>query len=482
MKSVSASIGSRVAYVTFTPANWIVMIVFIAALSLFSMNAYLTFAALVCLPLFASSLWRIGEPPILFFAVSFQWLQASAKIFDANIRGLTLQDYYVGWRIDDAIWLNLIGLVVLSIGTRVSLRHFDRDKSIDLAREVASMSIQKIWYAYLAFVLFSLLAQNYIWIFPRLSQIMLALLNFKWVLFFLLAMVVLGQRQKLQWLLLAILIELLIGFTGFFAGFKQVFFVLVLVYLTYIKVYTKKVILLSLLAVIVLGYMMVIWSAVKTEYRDYVNLGTGKQRVLVNVEERLDKIVELYTSVDAEMFYTGIESLAKRVAYVDYFARVLERVPGNVPHEEGKLWGSAIGHVIQPRLFFPDKSVLLSDTVFTEKYTGYQLIRQGGRDTTVPLGYMTESYIDFGPVYMYVPIFLIGFLWGLMYRYFLGTSTEVVFGYGIAVAVLINANQLEISATKLVGAILMGFIAMALLQKLFVPTVHKAFRVDEKPV
>ena len=39
--------------------------------------------------------------------------------------------------------------------------------------------------------------------------------------------------------------------------------------------------------------------------------------------------------------------------------------------------------------------------------------------TSIGIGYMAESYIDFGPIYMFVPILLLGVFYGLIYRYFI---------------------------------------------------------------
>jgi len=479
LKDVSEFLGNRIRYIAFPPAVWVCMTIVFVIVAALSTNEYLTFASLICLPFFATLLWRIGEPPVLFFAVCFQWLQASIKIFDANARGMTLQDFYSGWRIDDAIWLSLIGLVVLSIGMRIALRGFTEDRSLNLTKEVETLSIQKIWCAYVAFTLFSFLLQEFTWMLPRARQAINVLLNIKWIIFFMLSMTVIGQSKNYYFLIIAVVIELVIGFTAFFSEFKQVFFVLALASLTFIRIFTKKVLIVSLFSIIVVGFLLIVWGAVKKDYREVVNLGTGTQAVLAPFQVRFDKIIELYKNVDETTLKEGLEAFASRVAYVDYFARVMERVPENIPYEDGKQWGAAIGHVMRPRLFFPDKSALPSDTLVTEKYTGYMLVLQGGEHTNVPLGYMTESYIDFGPVYMFVPLFIVGLCWGLIYRYFMNTNNEVLLSYGIAVAVLIHANQLEISLAKMLGGILAGFLVMAIVKKFLVPALHRSFVIKE---
>jgi hypothetical protein len=478
--AVDENRGLQIQYISFKPEAWLATTISVWVLGSFTANPSLTVASLMCLPVFACLLWRVGEPPVLFFAVGFQWLQASTKIFDANIRGVPLQDYFLGWRIDEAIWLCLIGLVVLSVGVRTALTGFHPDSKKTLSNEVQELSIDKIWYLYLAFTVFVFFVQNYMWAYPRIFQLLHATLGFKWVLFFLLSMTVIGQRRRLYLLVFAFLLELMNGFSSFFSDFKQVFFILILAHLTFASIYTRRAVIVSTIASVTVVFLLIVWAAVKDEYRDYVNQGTGHQAVYVSYEDQLRKIVDLYTEIDATLLLQGFEELAKRVAYVDYFARVIEVVPDEMPHEQGKLWGNAVTHVLMPRLLFPDKADLELDTLLTEKYTGYQLILQGGWYTNVPLGYMAESYIDFGPVVMFLPILLIGLGWGFMYRYFLNAGSHKLFGYGIAVAVLVSANQLEITTTKLLGGMLVGFVVMALVQRLLVPSMHKALFTEVK--
>ena len=150
------------------------------------------------------------------------------------------------------------------------------------------------------------------------------------------------------------------------------------------------------------------------------------------------------------------------------FAYVLKRVPDSIPHENGKLWGKAIRHVLMPRIFFPEKARLRSDSELTMIYTGL-VLASDAQGTSISMGYMAESYVDFGSVFMYVPILILGALWGGIYRYFVSRGYPRLFGYAVSVAVVINANQFGVHATKLMGSMLMSFIVMALLLKFALP-------------
>ena len=162
----------------------------------------------------------------------------------------------------------------------------------------------------------------------------------------------------------------MVGVTGYFSEFKTGLFILVIAYLTVrAAVRPAMVASMALLTAFLLSLGLV-WTAVKIDYRAYLNQGTGQQVVLVPVQDRLAKLGELVMGLNGEQFGNAAPRLVDRIAYVDYFADVIHRVPEIVPHEEGRLWWAAVAHVLQPRLLFPDKPVLDSNSVLTMKYTG----------------------------------------------------------------------------------------------------------------
>jgi hypothetical protein len=137
---------------------------------------------------------------------------------------------------------------------------------------------------------------------------------------------------------------------------------------------------------------------------------------------------------------------------VNFFALALENVPNRVPYENGGLWTGSIMHILTPRLLFPDKPAL-DDSERTRLYTGVQVagVESG---TSIGIGYVGESYIDFGPVWMFAPIFLLGILYGLINRFFLTRTKYKLLGAALAVSVLIfNAYEIETSNVKLLGGV-----------------------------
>ena len=454
-------------YVRVPELGWLTLVV-LTAMGLLSPNPSLTLAVWWTVPLFVALLWRRYEPPILLFAVSIQWVAVTTKVFHANIIGVSVSELFLDDVIIEAIVRGLVGLIVLALGMRVALMGLPAKGRNELWVEARGLSETHVWYAYWLALILGIFLQGIIWSTPRLAQILLPVFNIKWVFFFLLAVCVFTKKRGYFLLWSVVGVEVIIGFSGYFSGFKQVFFVLTVAYLTMgKKLRGTRLFFVAAICAIVFS-LSVVWMAVRDDYRYFVSGGTRMQVVTVSVERRLTKLINLIRDASGKAYIDGIEGLANRIAYVDMFANVLNYVPSVMPHEDGRLWGKAIRHILIPRILFPEKGRLESDSELTMKYTGLRLASYA-QGTSVSMGYMTESYIDFGPIWMYFPVFVIGALWGGMYRYFITSGRSIILNYGTAVAVLINANQFEMHSTKLIGSMVMSFIVMALLLKFVLP-------------
>ena len=141
--------------------------------------------------------------------------------------------------------------------------------------------------------------------------------------------------------------------------------------------------------------------------------------------ERMSKFWDLIVNADAGELARGADALVSRVAYVEMLSHVLRRVPDSMPHTEGLLWRDALAHVAMPRILFPDKPRLLSDSELTMRYTGLLLASDAG-GTSISMGYVTESYIDFGVPGMFLPVLIVGFVWGAMYRFMMSRDSPLL--------------------------------------------------------
>ena len=460
-------------YLRFGPQTWAIGVLAVGLLSALVAAPLLTAACILVLPVGATLLWREGEPPILFAVFFMQWLQVSTGVFQADFAGLSVEDSFGVPGVVTATWLSLLGLLVLAAGIRLALRSIGPSQFATLLAEVHRYRLRRVEQAYLGAILAALALGFFVWIIPGLSQLLLALTSLRWVFFFVLVVTVMVKRRGYSVLALAFGFELLDGFTSFFSDYKTVFFIFALAFFTARPRVTGRMIVYAFSILGVVLTLSAFWSVVKMDYRDYVSGGTGQQVVLVSPLEQLDKLGELVGNAGFAALPEGFERLTDRVQYTEYFGRVVDRIPSRYPHEDGMLWGAALRHVLMPRLLFPDKAALTADVLNTERYTGLNMIEQQGRDTEVPLGYMAESYIDFGKFGMFIPIGLLGLLYGLMYRYFVSRPRYLLFAYGAAAAMLRVAGSYETTAVKLLGGGLTAFAAMYLAFRFMVPKVHR---------
>lgn len=451
------------------PAPVLLVFLCAAVLGLLTANPWLTAAAIAVLPLFIVLLWRPGEPPVLLFAVGFQWLQVTAKVFHANVNGVHVNEMTAASTVEGAIWMSLTGLVVLSGGMWLALRGMRCRGRGAVEEELMKISTHRAFLLYLLATALASLARAYAWSIPGLTQPLIEFSAVRWAFFFLLAFLVFKRREKHLYLAAAFAIEFISGI-GFFSGFKTVLFVtLIAVGAVFLRMNAKTV----LMGAACGAFLLILgsaWTVVKPEYRAF--LDTQAREGTSSRSEQITKLAELAFGLTRADLAEGMEPLFRRVAYVEFFAHVTDYVPEVVPHERGALWLASVQHVLTPRLLNPNKPELPSDSELTMQYTGLRLagVEAG---TSISIGYMGESYIDFGPLGMFVPIFILGLLWGLMYRYFVVRARAQIIGYSIAVAVLLSAYMFEIAGLKLLGGMTMGFIVFALLMRFLEPVIWR---------
>jgi hypothetical protein len=459
------------AYIRLPLAAWTVIFLVASLTAFFSFDPLLTFACIVALPILAILVWREGEPPVAYAAVLAQWLQVATGPLHATTNGMELNDLFQTPGANYATWLSLAGLLALALGIRLANLNRPPMDTRALHAELRSYRYSRVLAAYCIAQCANLTFDGMIFSFPGLAQAFLAVSQLRWVFFFILAVTTLVQNRGYGFLIAATAFEILLGFTSFFADFRVVFFVLAVSYLMVRpRISARMIASVGTLSCLLLS-LAAIWSVVKSDYRSFQNRGTGVQASMVDAWDKIDKLSELVGDIDTERFLGGFDTLAKRVEYTQFFGFVTQNVPTYIPYDDGGLWGAAIYHVITPRLFFPDKAELTADKDNTIRYTGLRFAGSGP-NTEIPLGYMSESYIDFGPIGMFVPIFLLGLLFGYEYRYFASRRFYLVFAYGLTPVVFQVATSYEETVIKTLGGNLTVFIVAYLAYRFAVPYVQ----------
>ncbi len=417
-------------------------------------------------------LWQSGQPAVLFFGALFQWLQSYSPILSANSEGKTLTEIFGGPELEYAAWLSLASVVVLSLGMYAIIQLFSR-RSSELPKEFvlqsARFDVKRLFYAYFVAAIFGAVISYVANRSGGLRQPLLGFAIIKWVPIFLIAWVTFQHKRRFAYLGVVTAIEIVVGFGGYFSSFKSILFVLIIVGLgTLIGGRNLRIGQLAIM-VLVCAVLSLFWQAVKSDYRAFLNQGSGMQVVDVPVFDRFEFLVKAALEQTPESLLEGAESGILRLGYIEYFALSIEYVPNRIPHQDGELWLDAIKHTLLPRLFYPDKKVI-DESQRTRQFTG---VRVAGVDegTSISLGYPTESYIDFGFPLMFIPIFLLGAMYAVIYFIFTRAAQSLC-GAAFATSLLLEfVVHLAASNISIVGGIATGFIALFLCAKFVLPMV-----------
>ncbi|MDB9347411.1 hypothetical protein [Nodularia spumigena] len=437
---------------TVTKILWLLSIA-LGCFGLLTPNPSETFFGCLVIPILFTLLWRPGEPPILMFAATFQFVQVFTPVIVANIAGQTLQDNtQTQSEINVALYVGIVAIIILAIGMRLGGKQSHRQVfAINNLNLENRLNPQRLITAYIITFFVSNLLKGIAFVNPGFTQLLIAISSFHW---FIIYIILYSGMKHSRFRLIAFIIisiETILGFTGFFSSFKTIFFLLLVVYGgTSYKISKLLRPQIMIIVVLILG-LTTYWQGVKGEYRNYVNLGTQTQTVQVSLADRLSFHTTAITQINSEKIQIGLESGLKRLGYIGFLAASIKTVPENIPHQNGRLWLESLVH-LYPRFLNPDKPVI-EDSRRTNEFTGFK-VAGAAQGTSISIGYVGESYIDFGIPLMFVPILLLGYLWGWLYRFLCkqGKNNHLL-GIAAGTTLILNlAILFESSNIKIVGA------------------------------
>jgi len=418
-------------------------------------------------------LWRLNEPKHLLVNLLLNWMVVAILLPYGALFGLPLSQLtvYKSETIVFATLLAIISQLVYTIGIYIPIKDVVVTRIDKLRFYLSRYDGKKLFLGYIYYSVFSVfLTQLFLGVSG--GQMLLGLVHFKWVFLTLLILHTSIIPSNIKYVLIFIIFEILLSFSGFWASFKDYILVAVGAFFTLNRRISPKAIVAVLFTALLTFFILTVWSTSKGKYRAYLTGGERTQAVvqtdqLKNISTLWEIIREDFSSENfSESFKRGGQSLLYRVSYVEYFALALKQVPIFLPHENGQLLIDAFEHVLKPRILFPDKKQIY-DSDLTSKYTG---ISFAGRDEGVSfsLGYVPESYIDFGPVYMFIPIFFFGLLFGWMYKTLLLKGYNIVWGICYSAPIFQFAWMFPVPGTKLLGWSIVYFINFYLINRYLV--------------
>ena len=156
-------------------------------------------------------------------------------------------------------------------------------------------------------------------------------------------------------------------------------------------------------------------------------------------------------------------------------------MPALVPHENGSLWLDAVTRPFTPRILFPNKAII-DESLTTNKYSGLGVSGMA-EGTQISIGYMGDTYIDFGQILMYPALFVVGYGLGRAYRWIVYSPRMIgILGFALAPVALMPAAAFEVSSAKLVGGLFAQILAVYIVSRYAARKINRAPRpIDQQP-
>lgn len=445
-----------------------------AVLVFFSAQPILVIYSLAILFILYKLFWTEGQPKIIFIGLVYFWASVVIKIFYADFTNQLYEDLSISNKIVETTFIAQLALLVFALGIFITTKNATKNIYISYT-ETFNYSTNKVLIFYAAMTVGSTALYGILFVYPGFSQLFNALIFMKTGLLFLLIHTVYAQKKQM-WLIFAIVgTEILLSFVSFFSSFKEILITVAIVLSFYpIKLSVKQYVR-NLVLVVGTIYLMLIWQTIKGDYRFFLNQGSRSQAVQVSSNDALLKIWELAQNADPfdkdnDIVYQTID----RLSYIEFFSQAMVRVPAELPFENGKLWLNNLMHIFVPRILNPNKKAI-DDSQMVNAYCIRQ-VATAEQGASFSLGFLAESYIDFGIYFMFVPVFLVGCLFGWVYTYIFRKSINFVWGFSMVSPLYFYINCNGTPGTKILGWLLMYLIAFYLVRRFMMKPVDKFLR------
>jgi hypothetical protein len=357
-------------------------------------------------------------PPVLALAMTIQWLQVTGGIFYSGLTGRTLPAIE-GSEYEPMVLLGLGCVLALTIGLWAGIRIVRSRMARPEFAPNEVMGLKLLLIAYAVTLGATGVLQELAWRFPALTQAILALAFAHLGIVFLILRRFTRPRIQGGYILVILACEVALGFTGYFSNFKEPLLLAALAVLEVFDRSRKEHWLAAAAVALTLVVASVMWMGVRNEYRqDFLDSAFATSRGMRL--ERMQALMSDWLSNRDERVGNDMDTLMDRSWAIYYPALAVARVPAVVPHSEGALIGGALYHLVTPRILFPNKPDLPSDSELVRKYSGLW-VAGVDQNTSIAFGYAAEAYVDFGVPGMFVPVLLYGVFCGGMYLWFLRT-------------------------------------------------------------
>jgi len=377
---------------------------------------WLAAAALATLALAWVMLPAEEGPPVLALAATMQWVSVTIGYFYNLISGRPL-DAIIRTDYRNMVLIGLGCVLTMIFGLALGRSVVERMRPPQGIRPAHALTFKTLMFVYVFFTAAVSLFRVTDVDMGGLAMAVVALTYLRLGLVYLIFRRMVGRGE---WYYIAglLIVEIVLGISGFYAGFRDPLIMAALAFLEYFD--RRKI--RHWLAVSTLGAAMVtlgiVWIGVRVEYRGRF---MEDSRFADNRSARIDLLrdsVNKWLTQSSTAFWDNVDAFVGRMWTIYYPALAVDRVPSVLPHTDGKMMADTLRFVFEPRIFFPDKPYIQSDSQLVRKYSGVMVAGEE-QNTEIAFGYAAESYIDYGVPGMFVP----AFIWAI----FIGIALTLIF-------------------------------------------------------
>ena len=429
-----------------------------------------------CLIAIVLLLWTNDEPPILMLPALFQWSEVALVPISTIWLKVPLQELSTyGADLNASAIYGLLGVLALAIGMKIGAGR-KPIRSVSFSERIKSEAMRwpqaKVFQVSTILIFAGYIFATAMWSVGPLREPFGQAANLKYIGLFILTYWCLLNGRSYGVLALIVCFEIGFGMTGFFANFKNsilTFFVAALFAKPRIRPLDLITVLLAATTIIFVG---IFWSAIKPDYREFVNKGSGAQIVEVPLSARIDFLTNAASTLDGEKVADGFQRLVSRHGYIEFLGLVLQNVPQVVSFQNGQITAAVFRHIAIPRLVWPGKPMLPNDTEVMSKYTGLPMTWNS--DTSISIGYLGELYADFGYLGGLMGASIIGALVGAVYRTVRNNeSGSALVAGGLCLMIVLPIAYFGTAYVKLVGAFVMTAVIVLIMSYFVVPTLFR---------
>jgi hypothetical protein len=440
--------------ITFSPPVLVAIIIGTVGV-LASANSLYLLCCMITSLLIIHFLWKNSKPGILVFALLMQWVQVIAYVLWMNNFNMDIN--HLSKHAGVAVVFACVGLALMAATLSSRLKSLRMPSPDELNVQARLIDEKKILILYLISTFFLgglgfAFGHN-----PGFFQILTTLSSLKWVFFMVYGYVAWINKKNRFTLALIIVFEFTTSLYAYFSTFKEVIYFTIILSLSFVRHINFKQLIYGIVVTVSLLFLLLTWTAIKSDYRKFLNQGTNQQVVEVSRSQAFSKIEEKVGALTWGDYQKVLGLFLYRAQYILHLSRTMDMVPELLPHEYGSIWWGNISFVLMPRLFFPDKPVYEA-TVKTNKYTGFRYsgLKEGA---SFSLGYFADSYIDFGYIGMFLPLFLIAlfvfFIYKTIYAFH---KINVLMRYAVINVTLFDFCSFESDGLFLFGRLLLMFL------------------------